>query len=327
MRFTAHCPRHCIKIALMLNRVRTAAKLILAIAFGSNFLMAVPAQAQGTVRTSAPPSEYVPFEVVVQTNNSYCHDATFPIFGDVQYSGGTLSVVLTHLTSPLLRTTPTTCGRERRFTLAGLPRGRQTIKIDVTDLGASANGGPGARVSETITTSIDVTPFSTTASLANFWTGISRPALSDGPWGFVLTPSRGAIFIGQWDWLEVGDALTSYTFKAYAHDAADRLPDALVGLIYVAYPAPYGGTFVTTDRATAQRLAAEWNKPMTETLFAVGRVARGACPIGMSPVYQAFHPQAVSHRWTQSRTAYATLLANGYQGDGVSWCAPALRGE
>ena len=324
MRFTDYFSHSDVRIANTLACAGIGATRLAAIGLGFLAVMAGPAQAQGAIRVSAPPVEYVPFEVVVQTTNSYCFDPTFPLLGEVQYSKGGLSVVLTHLSSPLLRIeTPSTCGRERRFTVPGLPRGGQTIKVDITDRG----DGAGAHVSETIMANFDVAPFSATASLVNFWTGRIRPAQGNGPWAFVLTASRFAPFYGQWSWLEVGDPETSYTFKAFALDTADRLPEALARLFYVAYPTPFGGAFMTVDRAVAQRLGAEWNNPVTELPFAVGRLNQGACPVGMSPVYQTFHPQAVSHRWTQSRAAYAQLLTNGYAGEGPAWCAPALRGE
>ena len=297
---------------------------MIAAVLGLVALFTAPVYAQGSIRLSALPVEFVPFEVVVQTSSSYCHDATFPLLGETQYGGGTLSVVLTHMSSPLLRTeVPATCGRERRFTVPGLPRGLQALRVEITGRGVSE----GAHVSESITANFDVAHFSATASLVNFWTGRFRPALVDGPWSFVLTPSRFSPFFGQWDWLEVGDPLIGYTFKAFALTVSDRLPDALAPLYSLSYPLPYGGVYWTTDKAVAQRLATEWAEPVQTAQWAVGRYVNGACPIGMSPVYQAFHVQAVSHRWTQSRTAYAALLANGYLGDGPTWCAPALRGE
>ena len=326
MRFNTHCLRRRIEIAL--GRIRNHANFLAVSLLGFLIVIAGPTYAQGTLRTSTEPVEYIPFEVVVQTSKSYCYDPTFPILGEVQYSGAMLSVVLTHLHSSLVSDVLTTCGQERKFTLPGLPRGPQTIKVDVTDFGTSSNGGPGAHVNESITSNIVVSPFGATTSLVNFWTGAFRSTSpSDSARVFQLTANRGAIFVGQWDWLEVGSPDTGYTFKAFSFAASDQLPDALVRLYVLSYPDPYRGVYWTIDKANAQRLAAEWNKPLTETLWAVGRPINGACPIGMSPVYQAFHPRAISHRWTQSRAAYATLLANGHLGDGASWCAPALRGE
>ena len=320
----------CVKFVMTLGHIRNRANLLAINVLGCLITVAAPTQAlaQGTLRTSAPPVEYTAFEVVVQTSKRYCYDPVFPLLGEVQYSGGTLSVVLTHLHSSLVSDVLTTCGQERKFVLPGLSRGPQTIKVDVTDFGASSNGGPGARVSETITSTIDVVPFSATSSLVNFWTGgFVSTSPTDSVRVFQLSPVRGAMFFGQWDWLEVGAAETGYTFKAFEVSAVGPLPGALARLYNLKYIAPFRGVFWTTDKATAQRLANEWGTPASETQWAVGRSVNGACPIGMSPVYQTFHPQAITHRWTQSRSAYAALLANGYIGEGVSWCAPALRGE
>ena len=105
---------------------------MIAAVLGLVALFTAPVYAQGSIRLSALPVEFVPFEVVVQTSSSYCHDATFPLLGETQYGGGTLSVVLTHMSSPLLRTeVPATCGRERRFTVPGLPRGLQALRVDI----------------------------------------------------------------------------------------------------------------------------------------------------------------------------------------------------
>ena len=287
-----------------------------------------PAHAQGSIQLPTTVAEYTPFEVVVQTSKRYCFDARFPLLGEVQHSTATLSAVLTHLGSPLRpNDNEITCGQERRFMLPGLPRGRQTIKIDITDSSDfSPAGRTGANVSETVVASFDVVGFNN-ADLAYFFTGVFTPGLG-GAVGFLLTPTRQSFWNHEWDWLEVGSPLDGYTFRAFSFLPSDRLPPDLLRLYSVKYPRPFGGAFWTTDKSVAQRLAGEWANPLLESAFAVGRVsAGGACPIGMSPVYQTFNARAASHRWTQSRTAYAALLANGYAGEGAAWCAPALRGE
>lgn len=287
-----------------------------------------PAHAQGAIQLPTTVAEYTPFEVVVQTSKRYCFDARFPLLGEVQYSAGTLSVVLTHLSSPLRPLgNAITCGQERRFMLPGLPRGQQKIKVDITDASdVSIVESSGANVSETLVATAQVYAYNN-AELGYFWTGTFTPGLG-GAVGFLLTPTRQTVWLNEWDWLEVGFVLTGYTFRAFSFAEADRLPADLLRLYSVKYPRPFGGAFWTTDKSVAQRLAGEWANPLLESAFAVGRVsAGGACPIGMSPVYQTFNARATSHRWTQSRTAYSALLANGYAGEGVAWCAPALRGE
>ena len=288
-----------------------------------------PVHAAISIQLPATVVEYTPFEVLVTTGKTYCFDARFPLLGEVQYTAGTLSVVLTHLRTPLRALNDAiTCDRDRRFMVPGLPRGLQTIKVDITDASdVSSVERSGANVSETLTASVQVAEFNSVTDLAYFWTGTFTPGLG-GPVGFLLTPSRQSPWLVEWDWMEVGVVLTGYTFRAFSMTPADRLPADLLRLYSVKYPSPFGGTFWTTDRAVAQRLAGEWANPLIESNFAVGRVkAGGACPIGMSPVYQTFNAGAVSHRWTQSRTAYTALLANGYSGEGATWCAPALRGE
>ena len=253
------------------------------------------ALAQANIRTTTPPGEYTPFEVVVETNGSYCYDPTFPIFGDVQYAAETVSVVLTHVIS--LRQRPDSarvCGQQRKFMLPGLPRGRQSIEVDITSNGGS--NSTGARVVETLTTSVDVAAFAASPSVVTFWTGLYSSGTVLGEGGIQLSSGRFTMFANGWDWIEVGSPETGYTFKVFTFAAEDRVPEALTRLYYVRYPIGYPGAFYSVDRATALRVAAEWGQLVFETLTAVGRLNQGACPIGMSPVYQAFHPQAISHR-------------------------------
>jgi hypothetical protein len=291
-------------------------------------LVASPALAQSTIRTLTSPVEYTPFDVIVTTSKRTCFDPKFPLLGDVQYATGQLTVVLTHLNSPLDNLSAgILCGFDRRFTLPGLPRGRQNVRIDVTE--RSFQQSVGATISETITANIDVSPLNATTPLVNIWTGtFTTPPGTEVMRSFELTAGRVPFLNNtQWDWLEVGDIQQNYTFKALQTFITDRPPDALVRLYTVTYPDRYRGTLWTTDKTEAQRLAQLWQRTVSETPWLVGRLTNGACVIGMSPVYRTFHPQAVTHRWTQSRAAYAALLANGYSGDGAVWCAPALRGE
>lgn len=277
----------------------------------------------GSVQLPAVIQEYTPFEVVVTTDQPLC--VGFPVVGDMQYSNGTLVTVLTHLAAPG-RDRFCNGQKSRTVTIPGLPRGAQTLRFDATagDRYPEING---AVVVESVATTVTVAPAPGIRSV-NFWTGTYTPGIyTSKVLTFFLSPSRFSMFLGQNDWLEVGPGESSYTFKGFQIDANAALPPGLVRLSTVLYPNPFSGVFWSTDVAAANRLAGEWGNPRNETNYAVGKLVAGACPIGMSPVYQAFHPATVTHRWTQSRTAYATMLGNGYQGDGAVWCAPALRGE
>lgn len=303
--------------------VRSAIRIVCAALVGGALNLG-SASASG-VQISAAVTEYTPFDVVVTTDVPHC--VGFPVVGDMQYGNATLVTVLTHLGAPGENIyCPDRQATSRRVTIPGLPRGQQTLRFDVTER-SIAPDTTGARIAETVIATITVAPIAA-AGLANFWTGTYTPEIGNNKIsGFYLKSSRLTMFNVGNDWLEVGHADTGYTFKALQAEVGVALPTALVRLNWVQYPAPYSGIFWTTDVVAANRLAGEWGNPRNETNYAVGKLVAGACPIGMSPVYQAFHPATVTHRWTQSRTAYATMLGNGYQGDGAVWCAPALRGE
>lgn len=55
-------------------------------------------------------------------------------------------------------------------------------------------------------------------------------------------------------------------------------------------------------------------------LFAAIAATGGACPPGSMAIYRAFEPKAVIHRYVPGAT-YSVLLANGWKGDGIAFCA------
>ena len=54
-------------------------------------------------------------------------------------------------------------------------------------------------------------------------------------------------------------------------------------------------------------------------VFAAIPATGGACPIGRVPIYRAFEPKAVIHRYVPAAT-YSLLLSNGWIGDGIAFC-------
>ena len=198
--------------------------------------------------------------------------------------------------------------------IPGLPGGQYTLRISVskTAPGSRLDGGI-STLAETVEASILV---STSTALRSFWTArVDGNEFEDiyetgripyaGPVTLYFSGLRGGIFGLPQDWLEVGlPSGTAYTFKALGAFRAN-LQSALTPLFALKYPSPYKGSFFTADRAVAERLTREWTgKPLVDegdAVFAVGRLIAGACPLGMSPVYQAFHPTEVAHRWTQTR--------------------------
>jgi hypothetical protein len=286
-------------------------------------LLAGSAAAQPSIQIAGNPQEYVPFPIVVTFSKAYCLNDTAAL-SEIQYTGNTLSISLSHL----FQRSP--CSTNQTVTVPGLPRGATTVKVLVTERGPLLSGFDQqgvTNIAETVSIGVVVQPSSSSLASATFWTGRFTPP-TGGPTQFVLTPSRFSAFNGAWDWLEAGDPATqAYTFKAFSFAAADTLPDALSRLYSVPYPDPLTGVYWTADLMSAEALARSWSKSVTSTQYAVGRLKNGSCSIGMSPVYQSFNSNVIAHRWTQSRSAYSTMLANGFSGDGVVWCAPALRGE
>ena len=277
------------------------------------------AYAQPSIQIAAPPQEYVPFQVGVTFSRPYCLNETAAV-SETEYKGNTLSITLTHLFQR------GGCPVPQFITVPGLPRGVTTLKVSVTERGPLY--GNVTNIAETIATQVVVLPVSESVTPATFWTGRYTPPFGGTPSRFVLTSSRFSAFGSEWDWLEAGDPeTTAFTFKAFSFAASDKLPAALARLYSVPFPDPLTGVYWTIDSSSADALARSWSKPVTATQFAVGRFVNGVCPLGMSPIFQTFNPSVVTHRWTQSRSAYATMLANGYSGDGPVWCSPALRGE
>lgn len=93
------------------------------------------------------------------------------------------------------------------------------------------------------------------------------------------------------------------------------------------YPKPFRGIFYIISLEIANRLNLKWHGrgPIDDPergYYAVGKIKNGVCPLAMMPVHQAFHPQAIAHRYTQSAATYAMQINNGYSGEGAVWCAP-----
>jgi hypothetical protein len=85
--------------------------------------------------------------------------------------------------------------------------------------------------------------------------------------------------------------------ERFLYTIDDRERDALVAT----------GAFV--DVATGSNAA----------VFAAIPAAGGICPTGRVPIYRAFEPKAVIHRYVPAAT-YSLLLANGWIGDGIAFC-------
>ena len=306
------------------------------VAFTTLAMASLSASAQSSIALNpAAPKPYEPVAVTVSFSKPYCLNDVYPLLGEVTYENKVLSVVLSHLKTG-------TCKTTYSFIAPGLPAGSQTIKVIVS--ARAANPDDPAIVAETVTLATRIGTATDNYEDKFFWTGRIdgdgffnpfkvTPGTQDGP--LVPYSLRGNAISVRGDWLEIGNSYaeaftTAYTFKAlsYSTSRASSSQSGLAPLYTLAYPDPLRGLFYTTNLAVYNRLAREWktaNEIVADapsSLF-VGKQVDGTCPLGMTPVYQAFHPQAIAHRYTQNPVAYRTLIANGYVGEGPQWCSPA----
>ena len=267
-------------------------------------------------------AEYSPFALVIDSPDApLCDGASTYVAGTVRLAGNTVDISI-----------PPTGARcaARTMTVPGLPRTVRSVRVTLTESVPDAtSGSTRTTASLVMTRDISVMPLFAVQDLPRFWTGELRASFSTtSPPAVLLTPSRTSMFVGQWQWLEPGDPQTeAYTFKALSAPlTAGALPAPLARLYRVEYPAPFAGAYFTIDGDAARRLAREWSRNAEELPYALGRTDALGCPIGMSPVYRLFNPAAVFHRWTQSAETYRVLMAGGFVGEGIAWCAPNREG-
>lgn len=281
------------------------------------------------------PRPYEPMAVNVTFSKPYCLSDVYPLIGEVTYENKTLSIVLSHLKVGACKTTYV-------FNSPGLPAGVQTIAVIVSARAPDPSSPAIVAEKVTLTTTIGQ---ETDAYQDKFlWTGRIDgdgffnpfnvpPGTQDGP--IVPYALHGEPVTIRGDWLEIGNSFadiytSAYTFKVLSYPTLRiHSPQSAVTPLYsVSYPEPLRGLFYTANLSVYNRLVREWKRGNeiaadTPSGIFVGKLVDGTCPLGMTPVYQAFHPQAIAHRYTQNAVAYRTLIANGYVGDGPQWCSPA----
>jgi len=306
--------------------------LVLLLVFAVALLSPI-VDAQPAIELSpATPRAFQAFTANVTFAQDHCISGTYPLLGETSYSQGVLAIVLTHLK-------PGPCRKTHSVAIPGLPAGTQTLKISVSAQRATATSAPAILV-ETVQTQLSIQNIRGFNRSMNFWTarvesdGVFNPFggasnSTDGP--VVLWPFHGEPATGAGAWMEVGDNQEdAYTFKALSYTGKrSELPTSLVPLYSIFYPKPLRGVFYTTNAVLANKLSNEWNgrsdpldaDTQASSYTVVGQLTGGACPLGMTPVYQLFHPQAIAHRYTLSVSNYRLLMQNGYIGEGPAWCA------
>lgn len=293
------------------------------------------AQTASIATEPAAPTAYSPFVARVTFLNSYCISGTYPLVGEATFLANTLTMTFSQLK-------PGPCGRTHTVTIPGLPAGDHTLRLSMTTSTMSFTSV--TTVAETIERQISVGDYpghkgrfvfrTARISPTNIGNIFNTPEGGTGP--IALFASIDDILFSI-QTLEVGTAVSegdaaAKTFEADYHvGTAESVPPELTPLYQIYYPLPLAGIYHTVNRAVAANLAKAWVHPWQQRFddayaegTLVGRIIGGTCPIGMTPVYQAFHPtNEIAHRYTQDATTYRLLIQNGYVGEGAAWCARA----
>lgn len=283
------------------------------------------------------PSAYEPFVVRVNFSTPVCFNLNSPVYSSVSFTGGVLSLSLSHLK-------PGPCVTERLLRVSGLPDGNHTVRVSVTSARPSTAGDafPGGSTVDTPIAQIALTVSARSQLLPmNVYTArvdgdsVFRPfAATEGGGGpVVVWTNHGDPVTGGGDWLDVGSPLTSgYSFKAWrpvpssSGPAADAIPAPYEPIYFFRYPTPLQGVFAATS-AECLALTRSWLSPSATACPGpssyVLQYRNGACPLGATQVYRLFHPASVAHRYTQSADTYSELQNFGFIGEGPVFCAPA----
>jgi hypothetical protein len=127
---------------------------------------------------------------------------------------------------------------------------------------------------------------------------------------------------------------TGGEFKAYARNDHPSTAQPVCRFYGSLTPGP-NSHFYTAESAECEQLKAlqastpasqpRWN--YEEVAFAIDAPVSGACPQSAPvPVYRAYNQRALendsNHRYTTVFAIYQEMLANGWQGEGVTMCAP-----
>ena len=283
----------------------------------------IPAVMPNVVVTTASPVAFQQLTVRADFSTAYCISSAYPLYSNVSLSGGVLSVVLSHL-----RAGP--CVTTRTLSLPGLPAGTYGLRISITadDTGAiqrqrtyEAEVGqttflvaqpPGIRLGVLCMARVDLPAYGPYGS---------GPVMLSGCFGedpLFSTPRTNGITP-----LEIGTATPS--FAVYSAPAGTPLTAPFTQLYAVTYPLPLAGAFWTTSLAdcTAFNLALNGKPACDISTTIVLQAKSGVCPLGTSPVYRVFQPQAIAHRYTQSAATYAALVEANHVAEGIAWFALA----
>ena len=276
------------------------------------FAQTAPAPLTTLSATFDPPSpeEYQPFTVTVTFSKPYCFGDAVG-FSKVTLTGNALTLLQSHLGEG-------PCVNQRTFNVPGIPGGEFSVTVGITgsnNLNDSYNSRESVSI-EQGTYSLSVISFGK-VKVFSLRDPLGRYVLDYPPehYNFSTRP--------PWiDYLTTRDAPEFFAFRGLGLGNIG-VPKAAIALIHLIYPSPLKGVYATTSTAEADRLVQggfTWH-PLIADMYVLP-IKNGVCPLGAVPVYRLFNPKGPAHRYVSSLDTYNTLVANGFIGEGMVFCAP-----
>ena len=283
--------------------------------------LVAPTRAEGLSLSIQPvqPAAFAPFDVVVQYSREYCLPRVSPILSQVTSAatvpGRTVTVVLSHLdaTDPV----PCTLRSSSRFRFPGLPAGRSTLEVALTQTVQPSILVYRSEIVERGSLEVSVSP-TTNAAI--------KVMTINGPNGapFYLSTVDAQNLSGSGSLLPSTGAGAS-TPAFYAWSAA-RVPVPSVATrlfsLKFASPVRYFYTTLTGERDALLRAGfIEQIAPSWEPIYVLP-ASNGACPLGATPVRRLFNQADFVHRYEMNLDTVSVLSANGYVDENIAFCSP-----
>lgn len=267
----------------------------------------------------AQPAAFEPFDVVVQYSREYCLPRATPIVsqvtGGATVSARTVTVVLSHLdvTDPV----PCTLRSSSRLRVPGLPAGRSTLEVALTQTAQPLILGYRSEVVERGSLDISVSPMANAAI---------RVMTINGPNGapFYLSTVDAQNLSGSGSLLPSTGAGAS-TPAFYAWSAARMpAPNVATRLFSLKFSSPVRYFYTTLPGERDALLRAgfiEQIAPSWEQIYVLP-AANGACPLGATSVRRLFNQADTLHRYEMNMDTASVLSANGYVDENIAFCSP-----
>lgn len=269
----------------------------------------------------AQPAAFEPFDVLVQYSREYCLPRVTPIVSQVTSgaaaSARLVTVVLSHLdaTDPV----PCTLRSSSRFRFPGLPAGRSTLEVALTQT---------VQPSILVYRSEIVERGSLDVSVSAIANAAIKVMTINGPNGapFYLSTVDAQDLSGSGSLLPSAGAGAST--PAFYGWSASRVPAPSVAtpLFSLKFSSPirYFYTTRTGERDALLRAGfIEQIAPSWGQIYVLA-ATNGACPLGATPVRRLFNQADTLHRYEMNTDTVSVLSANGYVDENIAFCSPPV---